>query len=410
VAAARIFDPSATSVLSTPPVAVAAEGTTTVQYTAPTSGTYYIDIMYTCNVAMGYTFMVFVQPGSGSYDPDVTFEPDVVSLVASVGAPPPASQTVTITIAGSFPSVSWSLFNVPDWLTITPDFGTAPGITAMNISVDTSGLASGSYETSIEVAVDVPSGPGNLRRLAWFSSAELPPASYGTLPVHLVVSEDGTAKLDCEIASLSVSPASPRRRSRTTPRTLISGGLRAWGGLVETESVLASQPVGIWRSYDNVTFSKIATAVTNANGDFSYSAAVAKKTFFFMRFEGNDQLESTHSEVKSCLPFAYLTTPVVPRSVRKARSFSTYGYVYPAHSSTYPVKVYFYHRVRLSSGKYRYVRKKTVKGKRVARSGSRVKYRAVTKVRQKGKWKVKVVHADSDHKKSYSSWRSFSVK
>lgn len=399
---AVIFDSTATDVLVDEPLAMAEEGTTTVQCIAPEAGTYYIDIVSSWGTNVAYGWMITVVPGEGGpgdIQPEVTFEPDLVSFQCAPGEVPPASQTVTITIGGfESPAVSWYLYDIPEWLTIEPSGGTAPGTTVMEISVDTRGLQpGGSYEADIQVAVEIPSFPTG------FSGASMVPDSYGTLPVAV------DFRYESEIASFAVSPKYPKRTSTTTPKTLVSGRL-VTSAEVNTETALAGQEIEILASSDNVTFSTVATVATDADGAFSYQPSVARKTYLKAAFEGNDVLGSSASSAELCIPYAYLLRPTAPDSAYRSRSFATYGYLYPKHTATYPVTLRFYRYERLSSGKYGYVYRKSVSAKRIDSSSSRIRYKGVTYLKYAGKWRVRAVHSDSDHKTSYSAYDYFYVR
>jgi hypothetical protein len=100
----------------------------------------------------------------------------------------------------------------------------------------------------------------------------------------------------------------------------------------------------------------------------------------------------------------------VPSAVTKNVNFIFSGYVYPAHTSSYPVKLYFYRYEKLASGSYGWVYHKYVSGPKYSSTSTATRYVGKTSLPYAGTWRVRAVHSDTDHKASYSTYRVFTVK
>lgn len=82
-----------------------------------------------------------------THRPIISLNPDSLAFVATIGVNPP-SQNLEVTNLGIDP-LNWDITHKPDWVTLTPNSGTAP--TNVTVSVDVTGLALGTYIDSIAV-------------------------------------------------------------------------------------------------------------------------------------------------------------------------------------------------------------------------------------------------------------------
>jgi len=106
--------------------------------------------------------------------PRLAVNPTSMSFTAQVGGKPPAGQTIAIVSTGAPLGFSVTAGSSAAWLAATPADGLTPG--SITISVNPSGLAAGSYKSSISIAA---TGADN---------------SPQTVPVTLVVTSAGNQK------------------------------------------------------------------------------------------------------------------------------------------------------------------------------------------------------------------------
>ena len=101
-------------------------------------------------------------------------------------------------------------------------------------------------------------------------------------------------------------------------------------------------------------------------------------------------------------PYATLTKPVTPATVRRNKSFTTYGFLKPRHSGY--TKLCFYRKV---GGTWKLYRSLKAPNRNYS---SYTKYKLSTKLPYRGSWLVKAYHADIGHRATWSAGRSFKVK
>lgn len=93
------------------------------------------------------------------------------------------------------------------------------------------------------------------------------------------------------------------------------------------------------------------------------------------------------------------------RTIRRGRTYRATGSLKPRHTAgTKPVKIYAYRYVR---GKYRYYRAFSATASNYS---SYTKYTAKVRLPYRGKWRLRAVHSDTQHLKSYSSYRYVTVR
>ncbi len=79
--------------------------------------------------------------------PIIGLNPESLAFTAAIGVNPP-TQNLEVTNLGIDP-LNWDITYKPDWVTLTPNTGTAP--TDVEVSVDVTGLGIGTYNDSIAV-------------------------------------------------------------------------------------------------------------------------------------------------------------------------------------------------------------------------------------------------------------------
>ena len=99
-----------------------------------------------------------VYNSAGSLPPSISASPSSLGFTASVGAPNPPSQTITISNTGGGSALSWTASSNASWLSVAPASGTTPS--TLTVSASTSGLPSGSYSGVITItSAGAPNSP-----------------------------------------------------------------------------------------------------------------------------------------------------------------------------------------------------------------------------------------------------------
>jgi uncharacterized protein (TIGR03437 family) len=103
-----------------------------------------------CGIAPTITVSLTVTGGGaiGALATGVAVNPPSLAFIYQSGGPAPSSQSLTVTGAGSPFTVTAS--NGAGWLSVNPLGGTSPG--AVTVSVNVSGLASGTYSSYVTIA------------------------------------------------------------------------------------------------------------------------------------------------------------------------------------------------------------------------------------------------------------------
>jgi hypothetical protein len=135
--------------------------------------------------------------------------------------------------------------------------------------------------------------------------------------------------------------------------------------------------------------------ITGANGTFSFTRKPTSKTYY--RATVIDEawyVDATSTQTVYALPRAKLGTPKMPTTMYVNKGKAVSGTIYPSHSSGY-VKI---QRYRYSSTKKKYLAYKDP----ISASFKGTSYSKSIKLPYKGRWKVRVWHADAGHAKSWS--------
>jgi uncharacterized protein (TIGR03437 family) len=105
------------------------------RFTAPLFSAPSQEIMYTASPPLA--------------NPVIAVWPAQLQFAWTVGSPPPASQTVTITNSGGG-TLSWTAASSAEWLRISPSFGTAPS--TLSVAVNPANLAVGTSSGTITIS------------------------------------------------------------------------------------------------------------------------------------------------------------------------------------------------------------------------------------------------------------------
>ncbi len=167
--------------------------------------------------------------------------------------------------------------------------------------------------------------------------------------------------------------------------------------------------VALWRSTDGgLTWTKdgVGAYSSSAGGFVVTSKALTANTTFSARYSGNEKSLAAMSTPQVVTAKAKVSGPYAPKKVKRKKSFTVYGYLAPKHTDYRSTKIYLY---RYSSGRwraygtYRYPSLSSY-------SSTSTKYSKKIALPYKGKWRIRVVHSDSTHYKTESSYRNVTAK
>ena len=228
---------------------------------------------------------------------------------------------------------------------------------------------------------------GNMRQL---SAADLSTAGF---PTSFEVVPGTAVQL-----TASVKPAVVAYKGLVT----VGGELRHGRGalLPGRALVLQTSPNGTsWSDF---------TSVDSLTGTYSTTTRIVRKTFFRWSFAGDATYPAAVSPKCSATCRASLTPLAVPSVVRIGVKYTSFGYLRPQHAGgRAPITISFY---RYSSGRWRPMMGGTWSGWDNVSGATRygIWYRLGTN--DAGRWRVRAMHRDADHVKTYSAWRYFVVR
>lgn len=196
-----------------------------------------------------------------------------------------------------------------------------------------------------------------------------------------------------------------------------SGSATVSGNLSSSTGVgLAHRIVHVWASTDYTSsdphWSIVSASYTDLTGHWQTSVNPKRKTWYVAQFSGDsiaasDPYPYSESVAKIITPRAYLTRPTVPRTAYRNRSWTSYGYLRPKHTTGL-------HSVKISC--YRYENKKWVKRRtyyalNYYASPYTTKYKRKMSLPYSGKWKlVASVTGNTTHVATNSYPRYVTVK
>jgi photosystem II stability/assembly factor-like uncharacterized protein len=199
--------------------------------------------------------------------------------------------------------------------------------------------------------------------------------------------------------------------SLTVPSTSAYQSATLTGYLIGGASGLATKPVIIERATNSAgpwTYDGTATTWTSNPGYFRYPAKPSAKTYYRARFAETDAYTASTSVADYVLPSVSLGTPSASSTQTYGKSYTTYGYIAPYHSTSNSNKVKLL-AYRYESGTWVYRKSFTTAYKYY--SSTKTKYSASVKLPYKGKWRIRAYHAtDSTNYKTYSGYRYVTVK
>ncbi len=187
----------------------------------------------------------------------------------------------------------------------------------------------------------------------------------------------------------------PRISATAKPTTVSYGGkakltgtLTSVGGIPiggVTVRLEMSPDGGAWAPYGFVT--------TNGSGGYSLTTpALYNARYLRANFQGTTMYPSIQSNSRRVKPKVYVRTPIAPKTMRRTKYYTVYGYLKPRHSAgSYPVRIYKWKKT--SSGKwksYGYVSAKAYN------YSSYTKYLRKIRLSSSGRWRLRA-YAPSDY-------------
>lgn len=228
---------------------------------------------------------------------------------------------------------------------------------------------------------------------------------YGT-DTFTYRASDGIAHSNNAIVRITVTPVVDASSITVTSgsKTLatygasytLAGTLRSGTGSLAGKQVVlqrASGPAGPWSD----TTVKGSTA---QNGTFALTVKPVDKTYYRVRFSADADYAASVSSARYCIPRAWVSKPVAPKTMKRSKSYLVTGSLKPVHAKgSFPVRIYKWKKT--SSGKwksYGYVKAKASNYKGYTR------YSVKMKLTSKGKWRLQAqAPADSGHAKAMPS-------
>ena len=195
----------------------------------------------------------------------------------------------------------------------------------------------------------------------------------------------------------SARPATVAYNGRVTVR----GSLRDTFG-----TLLPGRALVLQRSLNKTTWANVKS-VASSTGIYATTIRIVRKTFFRWRFAGDATYAAGVSSRCYATSRASLTAPVTPSVARSGVRYTCYGYLRPQHVSGWaPISVSFY---RYVSGRWRLIT--TLSGSSHTNVAGATRYSLWFRItNMPGKWRVRAMHVDTDHARTYSAWRYFAAR
>ena len=188
--------------------------------------------------------------------------------------------------------------------------------------------------------------------------------------------------------------------TKSTTLAAYGNALSIVGTLTTNGVGLGGQKVVLQTSADGVAFANSAvTATTTVSGAFSLRVVPTRKTWYRAVFAGTASYVGATTGSVFVLPRAFVSTPVAPATMSRAKAAAVYGFLKPRYvAGTYPVRVYLW---RLVAGKWKAYGFANAKSSNYS---SYTKYVASVKFAYAGKWRVRAYHAaDARYAESWST-------
>ena len=202
-----------------------------------------------------------------------------------------------------------------------------------------------------------------------------------------------------------VTPEPPADTALTvlTPSTTLAkyGDSHTIIGRLESDGVaLSGKRVVLQTSSTTSGFRDSArSAVTAADGGFSFGVTPRRRTYYRVRFAGDASYQSAASAYRRVTPRALVGTPKAPQTMYAGRAKTVYGYLKPRHTAgSRPVRIYKYRRVAGRWKSYGYV------NARAYNYSTYTKYSASMRLPYRGNWRLRAYHpADGGHPAQWSA-------
>lgn len=361
-----------------------------------------------------------------------------------------ANETATVNYAWDGSGLGWSTYTTTltalegtDTLRYwaTDAAGNTETVNAAAFAVDTTAptgsmqLAGGAAATTttaltVDSSLNDTTSGVNLMRVDPGGGWGIWQAYAASAPVTLPASApDGTRTVNAEFKDtagnvLALSDTILLRRSGATQTiappsgSVVSYNARVTvsGTLVVTSALNATAAVVLLASGNGATWTQTATAAVTTvtagspfarvSGEYVHhvvaSPRVPSNSWFKFRFLGDETHEPTESTKILVKARAWLSRPVTPSIVRRARTFVVYGYLRPYHPGK--TALYFYRRV---GGKWVFYRRVLAPNLRYS---TYTRYYLRYALPTSGAWYVRAYHGDATHVPTYGSLRTFVVR
>jgi len=181
----------------------------------------------------------------------------------------------------------------------------------------------------------------------------------------------------------------------------VKGSLRNAAGVL-----LPGRPLVLQRSADRSTWKNVRT-FTSSTGTYSTRLRIVRRTYFRWRFGGDAIYGAGRSVAVRATSRALLGAPAVPSPLYMYRLYTCYGTLKPRHEEGWSsTMVYCY---TWNNGRWNLLSSSWAED-RDYRTYTR--YRFQLKFTGSGTWscRIRAVHADSDHARTVSGWRYFTVR
>lgn len=285
------------------------------------------------------------------------------------------------------------------WVGAPSVVGTVGPVTVSLVASDAlSGVA------AIEVELD-----GVLQAEIASAAADIPVTEYGQHTVRYRARDRAGNRSSWQ--ELAIVVREPTTLTLSAPSVSAYASAVLSGRLYDSSGVtLQGARIVVERSFDNRTFSRVATVTTSASDRggwlFRENVAPTRTTYYRVRFGGAGSLAGSVSVTRRVVPRVYLSAPSFGRTRLSARSsYRASGDLKPRHASgTYPVRIIAQRKV---GGVWRTER--TVSA-RVSDYASYSRYAASVRLARAGQWRVRAYHpADALNAATDSAWRYVTV-
>ena len=248
-------------------------------------------------------------------------------------------------------------------------------------------LSGGTYPTSVKIST-------TLSRLTFTA----PKSTMYTIYVG------GSA-----VGDFSVKPALLQATSLTgtsgTKAVAYNGAATIYADLKSGASQLSGMPVVLESSSNGSSgWTRASEAIAHpVAGRYQASVRRTSTRYYRFRFAGQTPYAASAGRVIKVDPRVYLSTPVLPGTISRVRSYSVYGYLKPRHTGN-AVLIY---ADRYVGG--RWVNSAIVSA-RASNYSSYSKYVGSLRVKYPGKWRIRAYHDDASHYPTSSAYRYVTVK